>query len=234
MMRARFAMMLGCLCGVAWLAGSTLHANPPLKDPRRVITGRTVNLEPLFRWWTNRLGERPLWAWAHVTGAVVATNDWGWTVEARVDPPPRARSSAQEGASAGGHVKVVLRHPPVSDLAEFSDLTAQAKALTDQTVALSNQVRAASNRLREIGSNGRRARVFAVQASRLRLVEEQDKAQLANLHLQLADCRAKLAGFPNSTKYVLDCLALDMGQEVNGLPLYDYGVPVMSYLSPNH
>jgi hypothetical protein len=227
MMRARFALMICGLCGAAWLAGSTLHANP-LKDPKRVIAGQTVNLEPLFRWWTNRHGDRPLYAWAHITGAVVATNAWGWTVQARLDrPPTRAHGSAQEPASAGGQVKLALKHPPVSELEDFSQLTAQSKALSDQGQALSNAVKAAASRAREIRANTPRSRLRAAEVRQWQLAENQAKARLAALRPLLADCRAKLAAFPNSTKYIVDCLALDMGQEVNGLPIYDYGVPAM-------
>lgn len=224
-MRARFALMVCCLSAVSWLAGSTVHANP-LKNPKRVIMGKTVDLQPLFRWWTNRHGDRPLFAWAHIIGAVVATNTWGWTIEGRLDQAPaRAHGPAQEGASAGGRVKLALRHPPVSELEGFSQLTAQIKALNDQSQALSNEVRTAANQLRGIGHNARHSRLLAAQAHQLQLLENQDKAQLANLRPILADCRAQLAAFPDPKKYMLDCLALDMGQEVNGLPVYDYGVP---------
>jgi hypothetical protein len=216
--------MFCCLSGVALLAGATVHANP-LKNPKRVIEGRPVDLNPLFRWWTNRHGDRPLWAWAHITGTVVATNSWGWTVEARLDPPPRGHGPAQESASAGGQVKLALRHPPVSELETFSQLTAELQALNDQSQALSNAVKTAANQLRDIGPNTRRSRLVAAEVRQLRLVESQGKAQLANLRPVLADCRAKLAAFQDSKKYIVDCLALDMGQEFKGLPLYDYGVP---------
>ena len=229
MMRARIALIVCCLCGVGWLAGSTLQANP-LKDRKRVITGQTVDLEPLFRWWTNRHGDRPLYAWAHVTGAVVATNAWGWTVEARLDrPPARAHGSAPEQASAGGQVKLALKHPPVSELEDFSQLTAQSKALSDQAQALSNAVKAAASRAREIGANTPRSRLRAAEVRQWQRAENQAKARLAALRPLLADCHAKLAAFPNSAKYILDCLALEMGQEVNGLPIYDYGVPVRGH-----
>ena len=225
MTRVRFALMVCCLCVAALLAAATVRANP-LKNPKRAIGGQTVDLDPLFRWWTNRHGARPLWAWTHITGTVVATNSWGWTVEARLDPPPAlTHGSARERASAGGRIKLALRHPPVSDLADFSQLSAESQALIDQSQALSNTVKTAANQLREIGPGNHRSRFVAAQVHQLHLVENQAKAQLANLRPLLADCRAKLAAFQDSKKYILDCLALDMGEDVNGLPLYDYGVP---------
>ena len=232
MMRARFALTFCCLSGLAWLAICAVQANP-LKDPKRLIAGQTVDLEPLFRWWTNRHGDRPLYAWAHLTGAVVATNGWGWTVEGRLDPPAtRGRAAAKARASANGQVKLALRHPPVSELEQFSEVAAQSKALHDQSQVLSNALSAAAMRLRELGPNSQHSRPLAVQIRQLRLVENQAKAQLASLRPQLADCRAKLAAFPDATKYVVDCLALDMGEEVNGLPIYDYGLPLTSYRPP--
>jgi hypothetical protein len=188
--------------------------------------GQTVDLQPLFRWWTNRHGDRPLYAWAHITGAVVATNSWGWTIEGYLDAPPaRTHGSARERASAVGKLKLALRHPPLSDLEDFSQLAAELKALNDQSQALSNVVKTAANRLRDIGRNTQHSRALAVQIQQLHITHDQAKAQLANLRPLLADCHAKLAAFPDPKKYVLDCLALDMEQEVNGLPIFDYGVP---------
>jgi hypothetical protein len=222
-MRARFALMIGCLCGLAWLAGPTLRANP-LKDPRRVISGRSVNLEPLFRWWTNRQGDRPLWAWVHITGTVVATNSWGWTVEGRLEAPPtRAKGTARESASSGGRVKLALLHAPVADLEDFAQLAAESKALHDQSQALSNQLSSAANTLRNIGPNPHRSLALAAQVRQLHLFENQARAQLMALRPLMADCRAKLAAYPDPTKYIVDCFALDLGREANGMPIYDYG-----------
>jgi hypothetical protein len=225
MTRARFGLMICCHCGAAWLACSSLQANP-LKDPKRVITGQTVNLEPLFQWWTNRHGDRPLYAWVHITGKIVATNAWGWTVQGRLEPPPtRAHRSAKDRESEGGQVKLVLEHPPVSELEEFWQLIAQCKALSDQGGVLSNQVKAATQRLREIDGNNRRSRLLAAEARQLRFFQEQVKGQLADLRALLAECHARLATFPDKTTYIVDCLALDMWRDVKGLPLFDYGAP---------
>src|SRR5437667_7193782 len=66
------------LCAVVALVIShTIEANP-LENPRRMVGGNTVDLSPLFRWWSKHDGERPLNAWVHVTGSVIGTNAWGW------------------------------------------------------------------------------------------------------------------------------------------------------------
>jgi hypothetical protein len=224
MMRARVALTFFCLCGAVWFCGSALHANP-LKDPKRLISGQEVDLDPLFRWWTNHQGSRPLYAWAHVTGTIVATNSWGWTIEAHLDPAP-AHGKGAKTASAGARLKIALKHPPTYELQSYAQLADECRALADQSLALSNEIQTASSRLRAIGSNPQRSRLLAAQARQLRQIEGQDKALLRNIRPVLADCRSRLAAFSDPSKYTVDCLALEMRDVMYGLPLYDYGVPV--------
>ncbi len=214
---------------MALWCGSVLHANP-LKDPKRVISGQTVNLTPLFQWWTNRHGDRPLSAWAHITGPIVATNSWGWTVDAQVDSlPARSKTSAAPNPSSGGPLKLVLRHPPMAELADFSTLAAQYQALSDESQALSNQVQAIAARLRAIGPNYRRSPVVAVETRELHQSESQANGRLANLRPLMVDTHARLASFPDSTRYLVDCFALDTKEQFNGLPAYDYGRSLTPY-----
>lgn len=229
MMRGRLVLLVGCVVGAVWWCGSVLHANP-LKDPKRVVSGQTVDLDPLFQWWAHRQGERPLYAWAHLTGHIVSTNSWGWTVDAQLDrPPAEAKSSAKATVSAGGRIKVALRHPPTAELDDFSLLAATYAAWSNQAQALSNQVQAAGARLRAIGPNYQRSAAVAVETRQLHLNENQAKAQLANLRPLLADAHARLATFPEPNQYVVDCFALDTKERFNGLPAYDYGRSLSPY-----
>ncbi len=180
----------------------------------------------MFRWWTNRHGARPLTAWVHITGPVAATNGWNWIIQARLDTPrARAKAPDHDGATANGEVRITLQHPPVWELQEFARLTAQLQALNDQAQALSNQVSAAAARIRQIHSSRLRSRLLALEARELTASENQAKALLAAVRRQIADCRARLAAYPSGAKYTVDCLALDTGGELDGLPIYDYGVP---------
>lgn len=224
-MRTCFGRTLGWAVGVAWLAGPALHAGP-LKDPKRFVDGHTVDLAPLFHWWTNHSGPRPLRAWVHVRGPIVGTNVWGWTVEAQLDSSPaRAKVSAPEGATPGGRMRVVLKHPPLREQALFGDLAAQLKTLNDQHQALSTVVSNAASRLHQIKAVAHRSRALNLEAREVELAESQAKAQLGPVEHQLRDCRAKLAAYPNPASYSVDCLALDTGEELRTVPVFDYGVP---------
>ena len=82
--RILFVAGLSCFCLFACFAFSPAQANP-LKGPRRAINQYIVDLNPLFHWWTNRAGERPLDAWVHITGRNVGTNSWGWVLHAHIE-----------------------------------------------------------------------------------------------------------------------------------------------------
>src|ERR1041385_5018948 len=71
----------------------------PLKSPRRTINQYVVDLNPLFRWWTNRAGARPLEAWVHITGQIVGTNAWGWVLHAHIGESGRANPRLSEHSS---------------------------------------------------------------------------------------------------------------------------------------
>src|SRR5947208_12843303 len=97
-----------------------------LKDPRRMVNAQTVDLAPLFRWWTNHDGERPLSAWVRVTGTVVGTNTWGWLLLAHVQEPPNRE---QGPAKRDEQTRILLRNPPMEDCAEFQRLISELKSL---------------------------------------------------------------------------------------------------------
>src|SRR6516164_706793 len=103
------------------LAGGRTAANP-LKEPSRIIGEGRVDLRPLFQWWTNRTGPRPLKSWVHLTGLVVGTNSWGWVIE----------GVAEHSEQAPGQAKFILQHPPWGELIQFGQIKSQVDALTRQ------------------------------------------------------------------------------------------------------
>jgi hypothetical protein len=198
----------------------------PLKSPKRAVDGVTVDLTPLFRWWTNHANARPLTAWVQVTGSIVATNSYGWVVDATVESSSRRTPDEDvPSITPGGHKRILLNHPPLQDRAAFEKLAAQLKSLEDQRTQARDLQKEAQSYLRP-GSKVphpyfRKARVAAWGEAKT--TEDAAKAQVVDLDKQIKDLKAKMAPWPSTEHYELDCFALDTGKEQSGLPLYDHG-----------
>ena len=207
-------------------AGPDLPATP-LKAPKRVVDGKTVDLSPLFKWWTKHDGRRPLAAWVHVTGAVVGTNAWGWVVEAQIEKTDHpARQTGANPANADGPARILLREPPMQDKAQFEQLSVQLKALNAQHAALTGEESQARNRADALSREQRaypRSRVIAAEHRQVVQVENQAREGLKPIDLQIQDLKKKLAAYPNPDHYEVDCFALDTQRAYSGLPLYDHG-----------
>jgi hypothetical protein len=201
-------------------------AASPVKSPRRVVDQRTVDLSPLLHWWTNHTGLRPFTAWVHVTGNVVGTNAYGWVVDAQVEA--HARPGQEEGtdsAAAGGAKRILLRHPPLQDRAAFEQLAARLKVLNQQRAQAEGAESQARNYLHP-GSNGVHRVHYKGQGFANREAHEVEKNATASkqeLDKQIKDAKSKMAAWPNSERYELDCFALDTATELNKLPLYEHG-----------
>ncbi len=201
----------------------------PLRAPERVINGQTVNLNPLFQWWTNHHGARPLSAWVHVTGPVVGTNEWGWVVEAQIASADRSKKPDSDSAP-GGSPRVLLLNPPLQDQAAFELLSSRLKILNQQRAVLSAQAaqlkqrdEALTNEQNALYQNRVQRRALAQTTRQLHQLEKEAKSELKQLDQQIRELKAKRASYTTSENYVLDCFALDMRQEVSGMPVYDHG-----------
>lgn len=205
----RFPIVWGIL-----LAGLIAFAAPasPLKHPKRAVDGFTVDLSPLFHWWTNRAGLRPLRAWVQISGRVVATNSVGWVVEAHPEHP-----SAGGGVAEDGEGRIILRHPPLAEAAEFATLHAQLEELNNYR----QQLEARINVLSHPHARGRGAAVVNAQ---LRASAQEPRMELQAVEARIKECKAQLATFPDSETFKIDCLALDVGSAHKHIPIYDYGV----------
>ena len=210
-----------------WWAADRLEANPA-KNPKRKISGQPVNLTPLLNWWTRRDGDRPLPAWVRVTGRIVGTNTLGWTVEGTVETPAtRSPSDPQTNAPSETRVRVVLKNPPLADLAAFQQLTEQIRHLNEERDRLASAVEEATNRVQELSER----RVWGKMATRIannelnqwRAAETNNKDRLADVDEQLKALDAQLADYPDRNHYEVDCFALIIGPPFRGLAVYDHG-----------
>ncbi len=195
----------------------------PVKSPQRLVHERSVDLTPLFHWWTNRAGPRPLTAWVHLTGEPVATNSFGWLIQAQVENTSRGTNAHRHSSTAAGSTRVLLQNPPLQDRAEFERLKAELRALNQQRTNLTAETQAVAAEQNAIRRSGLRPRAVAAETRQLRAVQSEANTSLKTLDRHLQDVRRKLAAFPSPDHYVLDCFALETAAEYSGLPVYDHG-----------
>lgn len=225
--RARRLIVLGL---VGWWSVQALPANP-LRAPHRLVNGQTVDLNPLFKWWTNHSGARPLTGWVHVTGAIVGTNSWGWVVQRTAQSTNGRKKNREDEKSVEKEpAKVLLLHPPLQDLAEFERLKSQLEGLNRSRAQLAGQETQAKNQAQVVekeqknaGRNYSQARALGQEAKKLNQVSDQARSQVKVLDTEIHSLKNKLAQYPNPDRYLIDCLALDTNQETQGIPVYDHG-----------
>jgi hypothetical protein len=199
--------------------GSQASADP-LKFPKRTINGVAVDLNPLFRWWTNHSGTRPLTAWVHVTGTIVGTNSVGWTVLGTVE---RRSDLSDEPDQAKTSPSFILKNPPLSDLAKFDELLAKRAELSVQLTAATNQTHQLSAEKQQNPRNRLLSRQLTQEINQAKKTETGVETQIKDIDKQLQRYGVKATTHGNTPKYKVDCFALDLKQEVNGVPLYDHG-----------
>ncbi len=212
------------------MGAASLSASP-LLHPKRLLSGYTIDLAPLFKWWSKHDGPRPLAAWVHINGSVVGTNALGWIVEGEVEKTARAKEKDKDpsGPVAQGH-RVILRNPPLDDLVEFeelssklSDLSARRATLAAEEGEARSHERAVAEQQHAAGRHSSRSRVLAVEDRQLKQLENEAKAQEKPLDQQIQELKAKLAVYSNPNNYTLECFALDLQRDYEQLPVYDHG-----------
>ncbi len=231
-MSARFACRL-CLIAVLVSLVSPAGIASPLKDPKRSVNARTVDLKPLLSWWTNHNGARPLVAWVQLTGPVVGTNSAGWIVQARLERTARNMEASSAAESGSGQTRVLLKHPPLQDRAVFDRLSRQLDGLNTQRSALAAVESDAKTRRKAVAdaetfnrAYGIRAWGLMVERRQLDQNQAQVSAQVKVLDQQIQALKRLLSAWPDTDHYVVDCFALDVGEGKDGLPVFDYGLVV--------
>jgi hypothetical protein len=228
-MRERCVYVLCVIAVAMWSVLPTAGASP-IRDPKRSVNGRTADLNPLLLWWTNHNGARPLVSWVQVTGPVVGTNSAGWVIDAKVERTARNMEASSVAGSASAKIRILLKHPPLRDRANFDNLSQQLKLLNTQRSALSAAESDVKTRRRAIEdaenynrAYGVRSWGLAVERRQLQQNQSQVSAQLNLLDQQIQALKKLLSAWPDTDHYLVDCFALDVGQGKGGLPVFDYG-----------
>ena len=155
----------------------------------------------------------------------------GWIIEGHVDPSAHDSDAAKDSdSSAKEPRRIILQTPPVDDLVEFEQLSSKLNALNLQRAGLAavesdakSREHAVSAQARAAGRKSYDAGVLKSEDRHLKQAENKTKAEEKPLDQQIKELKAKLAIYPNKDYFFLDCFALDLQQDYEKMPVYDYG-----------
>jgi hypothetical protein len=219
-----------CSLLVAGLALNSLAS--PVQHPKRSINSYTVDLGPLFKWWNKHDGARPLSAWVHITGSISGTNGGAWIIEGRVEGASHRPEDESNGANGSVHNPgtIILQNPPVDDLVEFEQLSGRLNTLLAQRSHLAGEESDARMREQAVAGQQRanrrypaQARVLALEDKQLKQTETTVQAGEKALDQEIKDLKAKLAIYPSTDHFEVDCFALDLHYDYQRVPVYDHG-----------
>lgn len=239
-------LVLLCLAAMAAPA-QTNQSWRVCRNPVRVFKGQaTVDLTLLFQWWasqpqvaTNRHADanadtdasaesdRPLSAWARVTGTKISTIGDSWVLDAAIYTSPTVHTNA----------RIILNHPPAVEEQTYETLK--------EEVAEAGREIAEAQRVYGANTNAQAKALKSFQAyshspSKHRLDAERDYAALAaqdqaaaaaalsqinQLEAARVDLEQQLKTIPAiNGVYQVDWFAVLRGRSKQGVPIYDLGL----------
>jgi hypothetical protein len=194
-----------------------------LKYPKRMVRGRAVDLTPLFQWWAHKEQERPLTSWAHISGAVIATNSLGWVIKGQAQGGGKGDDNKKDASAE----TFVLKNPPLAERGEFEHLLTEQKSLNEErarVLGLDAQAKSQEDSFARQKNVNRHYRIK--ETTQLRNTRKETKGSAQEVETQLQEVKKKLAAFPNAEHFVVEDFALRTGEKLGACPVYDRGIPI--------
>jgi hypothetical protein len=207
--RTRQSLLIASFFTIASLLCCGFGAADPCNSPKRMVSGRTVDLQPLFEWWsTQKEGSRPLPRWKHVRGSIVRVTAMGWII-----------SGEAEGES---QMRFLLKNPPRERLERFENLHLQLPAYERQRADLNEYLQRPlrtpyyetfvfDSQLPPIG--------WKDQQAALARLDEVERT-IAAIHQEIGNCEDEHGNFR------FDGFALRVHEKYEGLPVFDHGFSI--------
>jgi chromosome segregation ATPase len=109
-------------------------------------------------------------------------------------------------------------------VARIGELESERVALSQKEATAKKQGSHIAAQQKSYHRKPSRSAVLTQEAAQNDEAINQDQEQIKELDKQLQELRGKLAAYPNPNSYLVDCLALDTGQDHNGMPIFDHGM----------
>jgi len=239
-------LMLLCLAAMA-VPAQTNQSWRVCRNPVRVFKGQaTVDLTPLFQWWarqpqvvTNRSAtanadtnasaesDRPLSAWARVTGTKIATIGDSWVLDAVIYTSPTVHTNA----------RIILNHPPAVEEQTYENLKeevgeagrriAEAQRVYGANTNAQAQALKSFNAYSHSNSKHRldAERDYSVLAAQAQAAAATALSQINQLEAARGELEDQLKTIPAVYGvYQVDWFAVCLGRSKQGVLLYDLGL----------
>lgn len=196
----------------------------------------TVNLKPLFHWWTKNedttnqtaAAARPLSGWHRITGVKTGDLEYNWLVNAVIYTAPNLRTNAH----------IILKNPPTTEEKAFADLQNQMAQIDRQITGIQKSAQAhlkaaqkAEARVQADKTHLRNRRTRINENNNARQAAQENTAATDDLNDQKKlehareQAEKQLATIPAANgRYQIDWFALEIGRNKQGVPIYDLGV----------
>lgn len=205
--------------------------------PLRVFyESETVNLTPLFQWWKQHASQqpgageaeanRPLPGWKRVTGVKAQELEYAWVVNAEVFTSPTIRTNEW----------IILKDPPAAEEQAYYNLkplpAQYQQQITNDARAYQAHLKAAQNAETRAQADARswgwktrwRANDYNQLAAEERAAAGAARNDERQTQQALDRTQKQLNAIPSvKGRYLVDCFALEIGRNSQGLPIFDLG-----------
>jgi hypothetical protein len=207
--RMKQSLLVACLVGFGCLVCCGFGAADPCNSPKRMIGGGTVDLQPLFEWWSNQKeGKRPLPKWKHVRGSIVRETALGWII-----------TGEAEGES---QMRFLVKNPPRERLQRFEDLHRQLPLYERQRADLNEYLQ------RPLRTPYYETYAFDSPLPPINWRDQQAAlARLDEIERTIAAIHQEIGNFEDEHgNFRLDGFALRLHERYDGLPVFDHGYSI--------
>lgn len=198
--------LLSCVLLLVSVSAIECVRASPCVDPKRMVSGHTVNLSPLIEWWSEPKSVRPLPAWKHVRGSIAQETAFGWMINGKA-----------EGQSTD---RFLLKNPPRERLRRFRELQPRlAEYEKNRAATMETLGRPVYSWWDSFW--GKPPLPQSISPEEYRLAS----AHLAELDRNIRATRDELAPMQDEHgNFKLDAFALHVNESYQGLPVFDHGL----------
>jgi hypothetical protein len=175
-----------------------------------MVNGHAVDLQSLLDWWPAPKGIRPLAGWKHVRGKIVQDTAFGWVINGKAEGQSHSTS-------------FLLKSPPRDTLCRFEQLK---KQLTELEAARTETLKIVARPVYTAwwywpwSNRGHGQPISSAE-------HDQASRQLEELDLRIGSTRNELGPLQDEQgQFRVDAFALRSNESFQGMPVFDYGVPL--------